>query len=104
MSDTTSLALAALAGVVLGVIFFGGLWWTVGRAVASPQPFLWFSGSLLLRTGIALGGLYLVGGGRWERLVMCLLGFVAARAIVTWLSRRVDAQKHVAARGGGHAP
>jgi len=104
MSDTTSLALAALAGVVLGVIFFGGLWWTVGRAIASTQPFLWFSGSLLLRTGVALGGLYLVGGRRWERLLMCLLGFVAARVLVTWLSRRVGAHRHVAARRGGHAP
>lgn len=87
MNDTLMLALAGLAGGALGAIFFGGLWWTVRRGMASTQPALWFFGSLLLRTGVTLGGFYLVGRGQWERLLMCLLGFVAARVIVTWLSR-----------------
>ncbi len=104
MTDTATLAMAGLAGAVLGVLFFGGLWWTVGRAITSTQPFLWFSGSLVLRTSVALGGLYLVGGGRWERLLMCLLGFVAARVLVTRLTRRIDANRDIVARQGGHAP
>ena len=79
---------AASAGVLLGAIFFGGLWWTVQKGVSSRQPALWFLGSLLLRMSIALAGFYFVGRGHWERLVVCLLGFVMARFIVTRLTRR----------------
>ena len=104
MNDTLTLALAGLAGGALGAIFFGGLWWTVRRGIASTQPALWFFGSLVLRTSVALGGFYLVGGGEWERLLMCLLGFVAARVIVTWLSRSVVAHRNVGARQASHAP
>lgn len=87
MNETLTLALAWLAGVGLGAVFFGGLWWTVRRGAASPRPALWFFGSALARTGIALAGFYLAGGGHWERLLACLLGFVMARLVVTWLTR-----------------
>jgi F1F0 ATPase subunit 2 len=42
--------------------------------------------SLLLRTGVALSGFYLVGRDSWERLVVCLAGFLIARLIVTRLT------------------
>ena len=87
MSDTLALVRALAAGGVLGAIFFGGLWWTVRTAVASQQPGLWFVSSLLLRTGIALAGFYVISGGHWERLLLSLLGFVTARLAVTWLTR-----------------
>ena len=45
----------SLAGALLGAFFFGGLWWTVQKGVASERPALWFLGSLLLRTGIDSG-------------------------------------------------
>jgi F1F0 ATPase subunit 2 len=83
MNETLTLVLAWLAGGGLGAIFFGGLWWTVRKGVSSQRPALWFLGSLVLRTGIVLVGLYLVSGGHWERLVACLLGFVIARFILT---------------------
>ena len=87
MNETLSLVLALVAGVLLGAMFFGGLWWTVRKGVSSKQPALWFFGSLLLRTSIALAGFYFVAGGHWERLLVCLLGFVMARLIVTRLTR-----------------
>jgi F1F0 ATPase subunit 2 len=87
MNDALSCALAAVTGLVLGAIFFGGLWWTILKGFASPRPAMWFLGSLLLRTSIVLGGLYVVGRGHWERLLLCLLGFVVARLVVTRLTR-----------------
>jgi len=86
MSDITQLTLALLAGMLLGTVFFGGLWWTVLKGVTAMQPALWFSTSLLLRTGIALGGFYFVSGGDWKRLLLCLLGFIIARLVVTRLT------------------
>jgi F1F0 ATPase subunit 2 len=78
--------LAAGAGLMLGGIFFGGLWWTVRRGVVSTRPVLWFSASFLLRMSTTLAGFYLVGRGHWERLALCLLGFVVARFAVTrWI-------------------
>ena len=87
MNDLPPMALALVAGVVLGASFFGGLWWTVRKGVASQQPALWFFGSLALRTSIVLAGFYFVSGPHWERLLLCLLGFIMARSIVTWLTR-----------------
>ena len=82
MSDIPALVLAFFAGALLGVFFFGGLWWTVQKGVTSERPALWFLGSLLLRTGLILAGFYLVSQGHWSRLVACLLGFLIARFIV----------------------
>ena len=50
------LLLPLLAGLMLGVVFFGGLWWTVQRAVTARWGPLWFFASLsvpdlLIRTG-----------------------------------------------------
>ena len=86
MNEFLTLSLALVAGLLLGAIFFGGLWWTVRKGVLSKQPALWFLGSLLLRTGSILAGFYFVSGGHWERLLACLLGFVMARFIVTRLT------------------
>lgn len=87
MNDSLFLILAFVTGVVLGAIFFGGLWWTVRKGVSSKQPAVWFFGSLLVRMSVTLSGFYLVGRGHWERLVVCLLGFVIARLVVTWMTR-----------------
>lgn len=87
MNETLTLVLAWVAGAALGAMFFGGLWWTIRKGLSSPQPALWFLGSLLLRMSLALAGFYFVSGGHWERLLLCLLGFVMARLAVTWLTR-----------------
>ena len=60
MNETLSLVLALVTGVLLGAMFFGGLWWTVQKGVSSKRPALWFFGSLLLRTSIALAGFYFI--------------------------------------------
>ena len=103
MNDTLSLMLALVAGVSLGGMFFGGLWWTVQKGVSSKRCALWFFGSLLLRTSIALAGFYFIGHGHWERLLVCLLGFVIARLIVTRLTRAAEKPTY-SAQGASHAP
>ncbi len=87
MNETLGLILALLAGVLLGGMYFGGLWWTVQNGVSSKQPALCFCGSLLLRLSITLAGFYFVSGGQWGRLMVCLMGFVTARQIVMRLTR-----------------
>lgn len=77
------------AGVVLGLLFFGGLWWTVRRGVASAQIALWFFCSLLLRSAIVMVGFWLVGGADWQRWAALLLGFILARIVVTRVTRKM---------------
>ncbi len=87
MSELLSLAVALIAGIMLGALFFGGLWWTVRKGMASERAALWFIGSMLLRTSVVLLGFYFVLGDDWRRLVAGLLGFVAARLMVMRLTR-----------------
>ncbi len=95
MNEIVALLLALVTGALLGVIFFGGLWWTVQKGFASKQPALWFFGSLLLRTGIVLAGFYVVGRDQWTRLVVCLVGFLLARLVVTWVTRTIEKPSYV---------
>jgi F1F0 ATPase subunit 2 len=103
MNEPLSLAFALAAGVLLGAMFYGGLWWTVRRGVSSKRVALWFLGSLLLRMGVALAGFYFVAGGHWQRLLLCLLGFVIARLAVTRLTRPPGENQPPQALEGRHA-
>jgi F1F0 ATPase subunit 2 len=103
MTDTVSLVLALVTGVLLGAIFFGGLWWTVRKGFSSKQPALWFLGSLVLRTSLALAGFYFVAHAHWERLLACLLGFITARFIVIRLTQAAEPPTYVA-QAASHAP
>jgi F1F0 ATPase subunit 2 len=87
MNELLFVSIPLTAGLVLGAFFFGGLWWTVNQAVSSKRPAVWLLGGKLLRMGVVLGGFYLVGGARWERWLLCLLGFVMARVGTWWLTR-----------------
>ena len=80
------LAAALAIGGATGVVFFGGLWWTTQKGVSSRLPALWFAGSLLVRTVVTVAGFYVASGGSWERLLLCLSGFLIARALVVRLT------------------
>ena len=92
LSLTFELVLACTAGGLLGVVFFGGLWWTLRRAFASTRPALWIGASLLLRMACVVTGFIVVSAGDWRRLLACLLGFWAARWLVVRLTGRSAAQ------------
>lgn len=82
MNEALALVLAVVTGLMLGVFFFGGLWWTVRQGMASSRPAFWFVGSFALRTVVVLAGVYFVAGESWPRLLLCLLGFLVARLFV----------------------
>ncbi len=104
MNEALNLAPAMVTGVLLGVMFFGGLWWTIRKSVSFKQPAVWFFGSLLLRMSIALAGFYFVSDGHWERLLVCLLGFFLARLIVTRLTGPPVEHRNSPAKEVVHAP
>ena len=79
MPDITSLLLALTAGLLLGFLYFRGLWLTVKKLPDTDRPFLTAIGSFALRAAVVLAGFYVVMGDEWERLVAALLGFILAR-------------------------
>lgn len=78
---------ALFAGVLIGLLFFGGLWWTVQKAMSSRQPGVLFAASFLLRTLLTLTAFYLIGSGSWQRLLACLIGFILGRILVRQLTK-----------------
>jgi F1F0 ATPase subunit 2 len=78
---------SGFAGVLLGAIFFGGLWWTVRKVVVAPSPVLWMFCSFQLRMAIALLGFYFVASGGPAKLIACLAGFLIARVVALRLTR-----------------
>ena len=104
INETLTMVFVLATGVWLGAIFFGGLWWTIRKSVSSKHPALWFFCSLLLRMSITLAGFYFIARGHWERLLLCLLGFVIARLLVMWLTRLSGENKIHPAQEASHAP
>ncbi len=95
------------AGILLGAVFFGGLWWTVRNGMSSRRPGLWFIGSLLLRVGIVMTGFYLLlglPGESWKISLAGLLGFFIARLAATrFVAAGKSGPKHPERRAS-HAP
>jgi len=102
-SEILSLALAIPEGLLLGVFFFGGLWWTIQKVIPSKNPGLWFLGSVIFRMGTVLCGFYFVSHVQLSRIFPCLLGFVIGRLAVGYLIKSMS--QPTALRGGAiHAP
>jgi F1F0 ATPase subunit 2 len=87
MKNLILLIVSLPAGLLLGTIFYGGLWITVQKGVGSKFPALWFFLSFLIRIGTALAGFYFISSGHWERLILCFIGFLIARFVITKLTK-----------------
>ena len=82
MSDAQWLFIAFVAGIGLGVFYFGGLWLTLRHVPQSRSPGLVTLVSFAGRTVLTLAGMYCVMGRSWQRLVACLVGMIVARVVL----------------------
>jgi F1F0 ATPase subunit 2 len=82
VSEGLPLGLALAAGLGLGVFYFGGLWLTVKRLPTARHAAQLLLASAFVRMAVTLAGFYLVAGGEWQRLLMCLLGFFSVRVLM----------------------
>jgi F1F0 ATPase subunit 2 len=95
---------AFLAGMVLGGVFFGGLWLTIRHTLSSAALGLWLVASLVLRMAIVLLGFYVVVAGDWRRLMACLIGFVLARSMIARVLQARRSDERAAVSEVSHAP
>lgn len=82
--------MAASVGIMLGCVYFGGLWLTVRQIQHSRQPGLAMLTSLLVRLSVVALGLYLLADGHWQRYAAALAGLLIAR---WWWIRRIAPRK-----------
>ena len=87
MNEIVYIILAFIIGLLLGTIFFGGLWFTVKKLVTSKIPALLFLGSFILRVSVTLIGFYYISSGSWQRLLICVAGFIIARYSVIYFTK-----------------
>jgi len=102
MNEIVYMILAFILGLLLGTIFFGGLWFTVRKLVASKIPALWFLGSFILRVGITLTGFYYISSGSWQRLLICVAGFIIARFAVIHFTKMSEERQVLLKKEIGH--
>lgn len=93
VSEISYMVLAFIGGMLLGTLFFGGLWFTVKKAVASKIPALWVLGSFILRVTITLTGFYFISLGNWKKQIVCMIGFILARFFVILYTKSIDENK-----------
>ena len=85
--EWVGLVIAVPAGFLLGVLFFGGLWWTVQKIPGSSKTTLLLITSFLLRSAALLAGFYLLLSAGWQYLLAALVGFLVARTVITYKYR-----------------
>ncbi len=90
MNEIIGLLPALLTGVLLGIIFFGGLWFTVRLGLRSKMTALIFTGSFIVRMAIILLGFYYIGASSWQKMLVCLGGFLIARVVITRITLKQD--------------
>ena len=84
MNELFPLTGAAAAGVALGAIFYGGLWWSVRRLCVKAEG-AWLPAGFAVRTLIVLAGFVAIARRDWRDLAACLAGFLVCRIAMTRL-------------------
>ena len=95
MNEVLGLLPALFAGIILGAIFFGGLLFTVRMGLSSKRPTLIFLVSMIVRMAIVVMGFYYVGGDSWQKILVCLGGFLIARIVITRIAKNDKQAKTV---------
>lgn len=88
-TELIAVAAGLLAGVGAGVVFFGGLRWTVERVATARRPALLAVASLAVRMAVVVGVvLPLALAGGWVPVVAALAGMLAVRTALVARARR----------------
>ncbi len=90
MNELSIRVFPIIIGILLGIVFFGGLWYTVKKIRVAKMPALWVLGSFIIRVSIVMLGFYLIGSSDWEKLILCLIGFIMARFLVIHFTKSID--------------
>ncbi len=77
-----NLGIGLFVGLLLGTIFFGGLWWTTQRLLNSPHPGILALTSLVVRLSVFGCGLLAISRFGAPCLLAALAGSLIARQLL----------------------
>ena len=88
LSAPQDLVEAAIAGILLSLVHFGGLWLITRRLARMRRPGLTLAVSGALRLVILLALMLWLSGGKWDLLIACVAGLTLGRVLLTALVAR----------------
>jgi len=88
MVNNYYLILNFLSGLVLGLLFYGGLWLTIQLCLKKTNAALWIFASMIARTIIVVAGFYFLSDGNIYKIITIFLGFLTTRLVVKNLIQR----------------
>ena len=81
-------------GLATGLVFFGGLRWTLDRLQGARRPVILALASVLVRIVVVAGALVAVAGGSVTRVLFGLAGILIVRTVmVARVRRELDAME-----------
>ena len=80
--NSLSIILRFIAGIALGIFFYGGLWLAIRRLPESRHPVLLTVCSFWVRTLVVLGGFFFLMDSHWEYTVTTIIGFTFGRIFI----------------------
>ncbi len=79
-------------GLILGGLYFAGLWWTITWLPRSRRPAFTLAASFFIRAALLVAGIVWLTGGQPVRVVAALVGF--------WISRQLSMRWRIALVAG----
>lgn len=81
--ETLHLAVAVIAGGLLGGLYFGGLWWTVRRMPSVAHPLNLYFVSMVVRLAVLLVSWYgVLAYFGFPPLLASIAGFITIRFVI----------------------
>ncbi|HSR05454.1 MAG TPA: ATP synthase subunit I [Proteiniclasticum sp.] len=74
--------IAFIVGVLVGILFFGGLYFTVKKLTTIKYPALFMMLSLIVRLVILAGGIYLIMDGGIQNVLSAMAGIILVRLVM----------------------
>ncbi|PWN05989.1 ATP synthase subunit I [Rhodohalobacter mucosus] len=101
MDDMTWLMIliGILSGIILSLIFFGGLWYTLKHMENWRRQWILVAGSFIVRNAIVLAAFYFLILQHWSALVAAFIAFMITRQVVVRLTASPENQTTVKSHG-----
>lgn len=78
----TTILIGIGSGLLLGLIYFGGLWVTLKKMERWRRPWILVAGSFLLRNVIVLAAFYFLIMQHWSALIAAFIVFMITRQVI----------------------
>lgn len=85
--------IAFFIGIILGILYFGGLYLTVQKINTVKTPALLMTLSLILRMGLLIGAFFYIAKSGFKDILFALVGVILARLVMTFTVKNQNSIK-----------